>query len=119
AFLNGHFAIASAELPIAAIGQGQPRALTILRDAGLDAGAEMEADREADFAALALAPDGNQQVLAAQFGALVAQDQDAPVRQAVAGGIAVVARLDPGRGSAALDLHHAPVDVHFGDARAD
>jgi hypothetical protein len=34
--------------------------------------------------ALALAPGGDQQILAAQFGAIVAQDQDAAMRQAIA-----------------------------------
>ena len=62
-----HFTAAAAELPVGTVGHGQARALPVLADLGLYPGAEVEADGEADLAALALLAGGDQQVLAAQL----------------------------------------------------
>src|SRR6478752_1367060 len=90
------------EVPVAAVGKREARAAAVLGERHLDARADVEAHGIRHLALLALAPGGNQQVLAAQLGTVVAQKQDAAMDEAEAPDIAVVAGLDPRRVAAAL-----------------
>src|SRR5690606_11172493 len=106
---------ATDEVPVAAVGQGKPRAATAFGNCRLDTGAEVEAYRVGHLAARALAPGRDQLVLPAQLGTVVAQQQDAAMDETEARDIAVMACLQPGRAAAALGGERAPVDLDFAD----
>ena len=97
AVLDGHFAFADAELPIAAICERDTGTPAILAQPRLDIGAKVEADGIGDLATFALAAIRHEQVFTAQLGAVVAQDQDAAMDQTIPQAIAIVAGLQPGR----------------------
>src|SRR5690606_14245309 len=102
ALFQPNFTVARAELPIAAVRQGNSSARAVFSESCLHVRAEVEPDGIGDLAALAPATRGHQQILPAQFCPIVTQDQNTPVNQAIALGIAVVACLQPGCPGAAL-----------------
>ena len=83
-----------------------------MRDPGLDARAKVKAQGKPDFAAATFAFGRNQEILAAQFAAIITQTDYPAVDQAKAADIAIVAGLKPGRPRTARTGDHPPGNLH-------
>src|SRR5690606_32576211 len=73
----------------------------------------MEANRIGHLAALAVLAGRHEQILSAQLGAVVAQDEDSPMHESEPCDIAVMARLDARRAAAGAGLERTAVYVDF------